>query len=53
MWCSTGWCIVTRTLSMLTAPLAAGAQQAGKVARVGYLAASPITPERPHSGLAA
>jgi putative ABC transport system substrate-binding protein len=46
MWCSTVWCIVTLTLSMLTAPLAAGAQQAGKVARVGYLAASPITPGR-------
>ena len=46
MWCSTGWCIVTLTLSMLAAPLAAGAQQAGKVARVGYLVPSPITPGR-------
>ena len=44
MWCSTVWGIVTFTLSMLAAPLAAGAQQTGKVARVGYLAAGPITP---------
>jgi putative ABC transport system substrate-binding protein len=44
MWCSTGWCLVTLTLSLLAAPLAAGAQQAGQVARVGYLAFSPITP---------
>src|SRR5215510_5474202 len=43
MWCSTGWCIVTLTLGILAAPLAAGAQQA-KVARVGYLTFSPITP---------
>src|SRR2546427_2628329 len=44
MWCSTSWCIVTLTLSILAAPLAARAQQAGQVARVGYLAFSPITP---------
>ena len=37
MWCSTVWCIVTLTLSLLAAPLAADAQQAGKVLRIGYL----------------
>src|SRR5512134_2906606 len=37
MWCSTVWCIVTLTLSLLAAPLAADAQQAGKVPRIGYL----------------
>ena len=37
MWCSTVWCIVTLTLSLLAAPLAADAQQAGKVPRIGCL----------------
>jgi putative ABC transport system substrate-binding protein len=37
MWCSTAWCIVTLTLSLLAAPLAADAQQAGKVPRIGFL----------------
>src|SRR2546425_5629933 len=37
MWCSTVWCIVTLTLSLLAAPLAADAQQAGKVPRIGFL----------------
>src|SRR5712691_5795215 len=44
MWCSTVWCIALLTLNMLAAPIAAGAQQAGKMARVGYLPSSPITP---------
>ena len=44
MWCSSVWCIVTLTLSLLAAPRAAGAQQAGQVARGGYLVSSPITP---------
>src|SRR5262245_34041912 len=44
MWCSTVWCIVLLTLYMLATPIAAGAQQVGKMARVGYLLASPITP---------
>ena len=46
MWCSRVWCIVTLTLSLLAAPLAAGAQPAGQVARVGYLVSSPLTPGR-------
>src|SRR5437762_5563861 len=37
MWCSTVWCIVTLTLSLLAAPLAAEAQQAGRVPRIGFL----------------
>ena len=37
MWCSTVGCIVTLTLSMLAAPLAADAQQARKVPRIGVL----------------
>jgi len=37
MWCSTVWCIVTLTLCLLAAPLAADAQQAGKVPRIGCL----------------
>ena len=36
-WCSTVWCIVTLTLSLLAGRLAADAQQAGKVPRIGYL----------------
>ena len=53
MWCSSVWCLVTLTLSILATPLAAGAQPAGKVARVGCLVVGPHTPERPHSGLEA
>src|SRR5712691_9252215 len=37
MWCSAVGCIVTLTLSMLVAPLAAEAQPPIKVARVGWL----------------
>src|SRR5712691_831131 len=37
MWCSTVWCIVTLTLSLLAAAVAADAQQAGKVPRIGFL----------------
>ena len=37
MWGSAIGCIVTLTLSLLAAPLAAHAQQPTKVARVGYL----------------
>ena len=39
MWCSAIGCIVTLTLSLLVAPLAAEAQQPpGKTVRIGYLA---------------
>ena len=38
MWCSAVGCIVTLTLSMLVAPLAADAQQPGKIPRIGWLA---------------
>jgi putative ABC transport system substrate-binding protein len=37
MWSSAVGCLVTITLSLLTAPLAAHAQQPAKVARIGYL----------------
>ena len=37
MWCSAVGCIVTLTLSLLVAPLAAEAQPPIKVARVGWL----------------
>ena len=37
MWCSAVGVIVTLTLSLLTAPLAATAQQQGKVPRIGIL----------------
>jgi hypothetical protein len=37
--------------SLLAAPLAAGAQQVGKVYRIGYLGVSPQTPQRPTSGM--
>ena len=37
MWCSTIGCIVTLTLSLLVAPLAAAAQPTGKVYRIGWL----------------
>ena len=44
-WSAVG-CIMTLTLSFLVAPLAANAQQAGKVARIGVLC--PITCTDPH-----
>src|SRR5437867_8146605 len=47
MWCSTVWCIVTLTLSLLAAPLAADAQQAGKVPRIGFLGVTSPS-DRPH-----
>src|SRR6266700_5523782 len=37
MWCSTVWCIVTLALTLFAVPLAADAQQAGKVPRIGFL----------------
>ena len=37
MWCSAVGVIVTLTLSLLAAPLAATAQQQGKVSRIGIL----------------
>src|SRR5215510_13009361 len=41
MWYSAVGCIVTLTLSLLAVPLAAGAQSAGKVWRIGVLLGSP------------
>jgi putative ABC transport system substrate-binding protein len=41
MWCSTIGCIVALTLSLLTVPLAAEAQQGGKVWRISFLALMP------------
>ena len=37
MWCSTVGFLVTLTLSMLAAPLVAGAQPAGKIPTIGFL----------------
>jgi putative tryptophan/tyrosine transport system substrate-binding protein len=37
MWCSTVGCVITLTLSILTAPLAAEAQQRATVPRIGIL----------------
>ena len=37
MWCSTVGFLVTLTLSMLAAPLVAGAQPAGKVPTIGFV----------------
>jgi len=49
MWCSTVGCIVTLILSMLAAPLAAKAQQAGKVPRLGVLFPAELpSPEEPN-----
>src|SRR6266446_6196052 len=45
MWCSAVGCIVTLILSLLVAPLAAHAQPAGKMPRIGVLA--PGTPAGP------
>jgi putative tryptophan/tyrosine transport system substrate-binding protein len=41
MWCSVVVVIVTLTLGMLTAPLAAQAQPSGKVYRIGFLSTAP------------
>jgi putative ABC transport system substrate-binding protein len=41
MGCSTGWCIMMLTLSLLAMPLAAEAQPPGKVYRIGYLGVRP------------
>ena len=41
MWYSAVGCIVALTLSLLTAPLAAHAQSAGKLPRIGVLAPGP------------
>ena len=38
MWCSVVGCIVTLTLSLLAAPLAAKAQSLVQVPRIGWLA---------------
>jgi putative tryptophan/tyrosine transport system substrate-binding protein len=51
MWCNTLGCIVTLTLSLLVAPLAAEAQQPTKVYRVGRLTA--FSPAQPSPILAA
>jgi ABC-type uncharacterized transport system substrate-binding protein len=51
MWCNTLGCIVTLTLSLLVAPLAAEAQQPTKVYRVGRLTA--FSPAQPSPLLAA
>jgi putative tryptophan/tyrosine transport system substrate-binding protein len=46
--------LVSLTLGLLTAPLAAEAQQAGKVVRIGYLSpAEPPTPAAPAESLEA
>ena len=42
MWCSAVGCIVTLVLSLLAAPLAATAQPAGKVWRIGVLGAEAL-----------
>ncbi len=41
MWCRAVGCIVTLTLSLLAAPLAAEAQPPGKVYRIGFLSTAP------------
>ena len=41
MWCSALRCIMILTLSLLAVPLAATAQQPGKVYRIGYLGTNP------------
>jgi putative tryptophan/tyrosine transport system substrate-binding protein len=48
MWCSTLGCIMILTLSLLVAPLAATAQPAEKLPRIGVLA--PGTPPEPWTG---
>jgi putative ABC transport system substrate-binding protein len=50
MWCSTAGCIVALTLSLLAVPLAAQAQPAGKIPRVGVLAPG-LPPGEPGRGL--
>ena len=52
MWCSAVGCIVTLALSLLAAPLAAEAQPAGKVWRIGFLGYSSVSiPEPFREGL--
>ena len=46
MWCSTLGCIVTLTLSLLVAPLAATAQPVAHVHQIGFLHSGSLTPER-------
>jgi hypothetical protein len=43
MWCSPVGCLVTLALSLLIAPLAAVAQPAGKVHKIGFLHMSSAT----------
>jgi hypothetical protein len=43
MWCSAIGCIVTLTLGLLTAPLAAKAQPPPKVPRIGVLSGWSLT----------
>ena len=43
MWCSPVGCLVTLALSLLIAPLAAMAQPAGKVHKIGFLHMSSTT----------
>jgi hypothetical protein len=43
MWCSPVGCLVTLALSLLIAPLAAVAQLAGKVHKIGFLYMSSAT----------
>jgi putative tryptophan/tyrosine transport system substrate-binding protein len=50
MWCSTMGVIVTLTLSILTTPMAADAQPAEKVHRIGRLAPGSTLPESNPSG---
>ena len=52
MWCSAIGCIVTLILSLLAMPLAAAAQQATKVSRIGWLHPGLSSPE-PHPSLEA
>ena len=49
MWCSAVGFLVTLALSLLTAPLAATAQPAGKIPRIGVLAPGP-PPGEPGKG---
>src|SRR5215831_16154035 len=49
MWCSAVGCIMMLILSLLTAPLAAGAQEykAGRIYRIGFLAMAPPAASAP------
>src|SRR5437773_5096528 len=50
MWCSAVGCIVILTLSLRVAPLAAHAQPAGKLPRIGILSPGP-PPTEPGRGV--